>query len=66
MLADQNILLTGGGPPIGEGLVSCIFEQDPAALSVFHSTEFNLEDIMDRFDDDRLRHLLGRSETWSD
>lgn len=60
MLTGQNVLLTGGGSPIGQGLVPRILEQDPAVLRVFDSTESNLEDVMDRFDDDRLRHLLGR------
>jgi FlaA1/EpsC-like NDP-sugar epimerase len=60
MLTGQNVLLTSGGSPIGQGLVPRILEQDPAVLRLFDSTESNLEAIMNRFDDGRLRHLLVR------
>ena len=66
MLTGQNVLLTGGGSPIGQGLVPRILEQDPAVLRVFDSTESNLEDVMDRFDDDRLRLCWGGFEMWND
>jgi len=60
MLTGQNVLLTGAGSPIGQGLVPRILEQDPAVLRLFDSNESHLEELMERFDDDRLRYLMGR------
>jgi len=60
MLTGQNILLTGAGSPIGQGLVPRILEQDPTVLRLFDSNESHPEELMERFDDDRLRYLMGR------
>lgn len=60
MLTGQNVLLTGAGSPIGQGLVPRILEQDPTVLRLFDSNESHLEELMERFDDDRLRYLMGR------
>jgi len=60
MLTGQNVLLTGAGSPIGQGLVPRILDQDPTVLRLFDSNESHLEELMERFDDDRLRYLMGR------
>lgn len=60
MLTGQNVLLTAAGSPIGQGLVPRILDQDPTVLRLFDSNESHLEELMERFDDDRLRYLMGR------
>jgi FlaA1/EpsC-like NDP-sugar epimerase len=51
MLTGQNVLLTGAGSPISQGLVARILEQDPTVPRLFESNESHLEEPMERFDD---------------
>ena len=59
MLNDQNVLLTGADSPIGQRIVLRILEEDPTVLRSFDSDQSHIEELMRRFDDDRLRYLMG-------
>lgn len=59
MIADQNVLLTGGGGSVGRSLIPRILDQDPAVLRIFDNNEPSLAAIKGDVDDDRCRYLSG-------
>lgn len=58
-LTDRTVLVTGGCGSIGSELVRQVLAKDPEVVRVFDNDEAALFDLQKRFDDDRLRCLLG-------
>jgi FlaA1/EpsC-like NDP-sugar epimerase len=58
-LSDQNVLVTGGCGSIGSELVRQVLSEDPAVVRVLDNDEAALFALQKRFDDERLRCLLG-------
>ena len=58
-LSDQNVLVTGGCGSIGSELVRQVLAEDPAVVRVLDNDEAALFALQKRFDDERLRCLLG-------
>jgi len=59
MIADRNVLVTGGAGSVGRALVGRLLDRDPAVVRIFDSSEPDLADLKTTLDDDRCRYLAG-------
>lgn len=59
MIADKNVLVTGGAGSIGTILTRRILKQDPNVVRIFDNSEPGLAALKKTLDDDRCRFLSG-------
>jgi len=59
LVSDKTVLITGGCGSIGSCLVEHVLDRDPAVVRVFDTDEQGLFSLQQRFEDSRLRYLLG-------
>jgi UDP-N-acetylglucosamine 4,6-dehydratase len=59
MIADKNILITGGAGSVGTILTKRILKRDPNVVRVFDKSEPGLAAVKQALDDDRCRYLAG-------
>ena len=59
MIADRNVLLTGGAGSVGRSLIPRLLDSDPRSLRILDNNEPGLAALKSRFDDDRCRFFAG-------
>ncbi len=59
MFKNKTILITGGTGSLGQALTKKILKLNPKAIRIFSRDESKQETMSDRFEDDRLRFLIG-------
>lgn len=59
MIADRNVLLTGGAGSVGRSLIPRLLDADPKSLRLLDNNEPGLARLKSKFDDDRCRFFAG-------
>jgi len=59
IIADKNVLITGGAGSVGRILIRRILKQDPNVIRIFDQTEPGLAALKTELRDDRCRFLSG-------
>jgi UDP-N-acetylglucosamine 4,6-dehydratase len=59
MVADKNVLLTGGAGSVARALIPQILAREPGVLRVFDNSESGLAGLKAEVSDDRCRYLAG-------
>ena len=59
MIADRNVLVTGGAGSIGRILVRRLLQRDPSVIRILDQSEPGLAALRSELDDDRCRFLAG-------
>lgn len=59
MIAESNVLVTGGAGSVGQTLVKRLLDADANVVRVLDNNEPNLSELRSRLDDDRCRFLAG-------
>lgn len=59
MIADKNVLVTGGAGSVGRILIRRLLDRDPNVVRIFDQSEPGLAALKDEFDDTRCRFLAG-------
>lgn len=59
MIADSNILVTGGAGSVGQTLVRRLLERDPNVIRILDQSEPGLAALKTDLEDDRCRFLAG-------
>jgi UDP-N-acetylglucosamine 4,6-dehydratase/5-epimerase len=59
LFKNKTILITGGTGSLGQALTKKILKLNPKAIRIFSRDESKQETMSDRFEDDRLRFLIG-------
>lgn len=59
MIADKNVLITGGAGSVGRLLVSTVLDHDPRVVRILDNNEPALAKAKTLFDDERCRFLHG-------
>ena len=59
MIADRNVLVTGGAGSVGWILIRRLLQRDPNVIRIFDQSEPGLAALKSELDDDRCRFLAG-------
>ena len=59
MIADRNVLLTGGAGSVGRSLIPRLLDADPASLRLLDNNEPGLARLRSQLDDDHCRFFAG-------
>jgi len=59
MIAESNVLVTGGAGSVGRALVKHLLDADVSVVRILDNNEPNLAELQSRLDDDRCRFLAG-------